>query len=57
MKENERIAMKSIELPEEIIEQIREAKMSSRHNDLNALLEKCTHENTTLSQEDKDSLY
>ena len=56
MKENERIVMKSIELPKVIIEQIREAKMSSRHNDLNALLEKCTPENTTLSQEDKDWL-
>ena len=67
MKKNERIAMKSNDLPEEIIDQIRKVEMDpkynylndemdSKDNDLNELLQSCTSENTRLNQKDKERL-
>ena len=54
LKKNERIAMKSVDLPEEIIEMIRHVRMDPKYNYLNELLETDTPEYTRLLQKEKD---
>lgn len=40
IKKQSRVAMRSTELPEDIIEQIRNTRMSDKYNHLNELLDK-----------------
>ena len=56
MKRKDRISLKATELPESIIQQIRDSDVPSEYNYLNELLEQCPPEKMKRDKQDDDWL-
>lgn len=56
MKRKDRISLLSTELPESIIQQIKDSEMSSEYDYLNELLEQCPPEKMKRDKEDDEWL-